>query len=566
MSKTAHDIQIRELHDEVRGLQENSRSLQSALSEKDTRLQQEQAKTAALEQQVKNLQEQIDYLKKMLFGKSSEKRAVDTPGQMNLSDFLDDVFLFNEAEATPMPSREQLAEEDEAKTQEKPKKRRPKTSFFSKLDGIPVHKKVLDLPEDQKKCPKCGTELVPFGKPVFVRREFNFIPARAEIVEIYSQNYQCPQCREFDIPTIVRGKDGSPRLLYGMASSQTVGWIMYQKYVNALPLYRQAADFQRNGIPLDRSTMANWVIKNSEAFFVPIYEYLHRELVKRHFAMADETPCQVLHEPGRRAQTKSYLWLFRSGEDGEPPLVLYKYSPTRNGDNAVDFLKGFTGYLMTDGFSGYNKVKGVKRCACWAHIRRYLIDAIPKGQKNDYALPAVQGYLYVEKLFAIEKEIKQKYEDNFDAIKEARLKREKPVIEAFLAWLDKQMPVKGSRFATAVTYIQNRRPYLQTYLEDGRCSLSNNWSENSVRPFTVGRKNFLFFDTPKGADASAAIYTIVELAKANGVNIYHYLTYLLDICPTTSTSDAEIEKLMPWNQEVKDEIARRVRKAMKTEA
>lgn len=566
MSKTVRDIQIRELHDVVRGLQEDSRSLQSALEEKDTRLQQEQARSAALEQQVKNLQEQVDYLKKMIFGKRSEKKAVDIPGQMNISDFLGDVFLFNEAEATPLPSQEQLEEEEQAKTLERPRKRKPKQSIFSKLDGVPVRKKILDLPEDQKSCPKCGTPLVPLGKPVFVRRELNFIPARLEVVEFYSQNYQCPQCRKSDVPTIIRGKDGNGHMLYGMASSQTIAWIMYQKYVNALPLYRQAADMQRNNIPLDRSTMANWVIKNAGAYFVPVYDYLHRKLLERHFAMADETPCQVLRENGRRAQAKSYMWVFRSGEDGGPPLVLYKYSPTRNGDNAADFLAGFSGYLMTDGFSGYNKVKDVKRCACWAHIRRYLIDAIPKGKKDDYTLPAVQGYLYVEKLFAIEKQIKQELENNFDGIREARLKREKPVIEAFLAWLDKQIPVKGSRFATAVTYIQNRRPYLQTYLEDGRCSFSNNWSENSVRPFTVGRKNFLFFDTPKGADASASIYTIVELAKANGINIYHYLIFLLDKCPVTGTSDSAIERLMPWNQEVRDEIDRRVNEAMKKES
>lgn len=131
-----------------------------------------------------------------------------------------------------------------------------------------------------------------------------------------------------------------------------------------------------------------------------------------------------------------------------------------------------------------------------------------------------------------------------------------------MAWLDKQIPVKGSRFATAVTYIQNRRPYLQTYLDDGRCSLSNNWSENSIRPLTVGRKNYLFSDTPRGANASAAIYTIVELAKVNGVNIYHYLTYLLDTCPLTGTSEEEIESLMPWNPDVKDEIDRRIKQAM----
>ena len=302
--------------------------------------------------------------------------------------------------------------------------------------------------------------------------------------------------------------------------------------------------------------MANWVIHNSEAFFLPMYEYFHRKLLERGFAMADETPLQVLHEPGRRAQTKSYMWLFRSGEDGGPPIILYKYSETRAGDNAVDFLHGFKGYLMCDGYSGYNKVPDAKRTACWAHIRRYLTDAIPKGKELDYAQPSVQGIMYINQLFHLEDVIKAKY-TSFDAIKKARLEKEKPIVEGFLSWLDKQSPVRGSRMDKAVTYIQNRRSYLTTYLEDGRCSFSNNLSENAIRPFTVGRKNWLFCDTPNGAQASAVVYTMVEMAKANGVNVYHYLTYLLEKLPNDKMSDEELELLAPWNENVKAEIKRR---------
>lgn len=312
-------------------------------------------------------------------------------------------------------------------------------------------------------------------------------------------------------------------------------------------------DWKQYGAAITRATMANWVIHNSEAFFLPMYEYFHRKLLERGFAMADETPLQVLHEPGRRAQTKSYMWLFRSGEDGGQPIVLYKYSETRAGDNAVDFLHGFKGYLMCDGYSGYNKVPDAKRTACWAHIRRYLTDAIPKGKELDYAQPSVQGIMYINQLFHLEDVIKAKY-TSFDAIKKARLEKEKPIVEGFLSWLDNQSPVRGSRMDKAVTYIQNRRPYLATYLEDGRCSFSNNLSENAIRPFTVGRKNWLFCDTPNGAQASAIVYTMVEMAKANGVNVYHYLTYLLEKLPNDRMSDEELELLAPWNENVKAEI------------
>ena len=260
-----------------------------------------------------------------------------------------------------------------------------------------------------------------------------------------------------------------------------------------------------------------------------MYEYFHRKLLERGFAMADETPLQVLHEPERRAQTKSYMWLFRSGEDGGPPIILYKYSETRAGDNAVDFLHGFKGYLT---------------------------DAIPKGKALDYTQPSVQGMLYINQLFHLEDVIRSKY-SSFDAIKKARLEKEKPVVEGFLSWLDQQSPIRGSRMDKAVTYIQNRRSYLSTYLEDGRCSFSNNLSENEIRPFTVGRKNWLFCDTPNGAQASAIVYTMVEMAKANGVNVYHYLTYLLEKLPDDRMSDDELELLAPWNETVKAEIERR---------
>ena len=211
---------------------------------------------------------------------------------------------------------------------------------------------------------------------------------------------------------------------------------------------------------------------------------ISRKLLERKFAMSDETPVQVLREPERRAQTKSYMWLFRTGEDGGYPIIIYKYSETRAGDTAVDFLEGFDGYLMCDGYSGYNKVKTATRLACWAHIRRYLIDAIPKGKQLDYAQPAVQGVMYTNQLFDLKDEIRNKYK-TFDAIKEARLKQEKPIIEGFLSWLKMQNPVRNSRLDKAVTYIQNRKDFLSNYLEDGRCSFSNNLSENSIRPFVV---------------------------------------------------------------------------------
>lgn len=539
MADSSKDLQLRELKDMITDLKKMIKTLQATVDAANKREE-------VLMQERDNLKDEINLLRKKLFGTSSEKHPVDIPGQLN---------LFNEAEMEQNPAAAETEELEVFAPVETAKKRKTRTSDAERFKGIPVTKKYLDLAEEEKHCPVCNTTLVKIGEE-FVRRELVFIPAKLKVVEFYSVNYSCPECSKRDLPVIKKGKDGKPHMLYGMASAGTVAWVMYQKFCNSLPYCRQEKDWKQYGVAITRATMANWVIRNSEAFFRPMYEYFHRKLLERGFAMADETPLQVLHEPNRRAQTKSYMWLFRSGEDGGVPIILYKYSPTRAGDNAVEFLQGFQGYLMCDGYSGYNKVPDAKRTACWAHIRRYLTDAIPKGKHLDYTQPSVQGMMYINQLFHLEDVIKAKY-TSFDAIKKARLEKEQPIVEGFLSWLGKQNPVRGSRMDKAVTYIQNRRPYLTTYLEDGRCSFSNNLSENAIRPFTVGRKNWLFCDTPHGAQASAIVYTMVEMAKANGVNVYHYLTYLLEKMPNSSMSDEELDFFAPWNEDVKVEIERR---------
>lgn len=541
MANSSKDLQLRELKDMITDLRNMIKTLQATVDAANKREE-------ALIQERDHLKDEIRLLRKKLFGSSSEKRVIDFPGQLN---------LFNEAELEQDPSIAETEELAAILPEETPKKRKTRATDAERFKGIPVIKKYIDIPEEDKTCPVCSTPLVKIGEE-FVRRELVFIPAKLKVVEIYSFNYSCPECSKRDIPVIKKGKDGKPHMLYGMASAGTVAWVMYQKFCNSLPYCRQEKDWKQYGAAITRATMANWVIRNSEAFFRPMYEYFHRKLLERNFLMADETPLQVLHEEGRRAQTKSYMWLFRSGEDGGIPIILYKYSPTRAGDNAVEFLQEFNGYLMCDGYSGYNKVSNAKRTACWAHIRRYLTDAIPKGKQLDYTQPSVQGMMYINQLFHLEDVIKAEH-SSFDAIKKARLEKEKPIVEGFLSWLDKQNPVRGSRMDKAVTYIQNRRDYLMTYLEDGRCSFSNNLSENAIRPFTVGRKNWLFCDTPHGAQASAIVYTMVEMAKANGVNVYHYLTYLLEKLPDDSMSDNELDQLAPWNEKVKIEIERRAK-------
>ena len=534
MARDSKESQLIELKDTIKELNITITNLNAVIKEANRREQEH------LERE-KILQEQIDYLTKKLFGRSSEKRD-DIEGQLS---------LFNEAEAEssdPDPLEKEFITVS-------PHSRKKKSTMAEKFAGFPVQKEYLDVPEEKRFCDICGHELERIGEE-FVRREIEIIKPSIKIIEYYSINYGCPQCKkDAEVPRIVKGRDGYMHMLHGMASAGTVAWVMYQKYVNALPLYRQEKDFKlMYGVDIGRATLASWITQNAEEFFTPVCDYFRRKLVAGKYAMADETPVQVLKEPGRRPETKSFMWVFRSGEYDKDQIVLFHYSETRAGTTAKEFLEGFHGYLMTDGYGGYNKLKSCKRTSCWAHIRRYLIDAIPKGSAYDYSVPAVQGLAYIDKLFDMERKIHEKKGISFDAVKEYRLEKEKPVLDAFWQWLDKQTSIKGDRFDKALIYIRNRKPFLETYLEDGGCSFNNNTSERSCKAFVTGRKNWLFADTPNGAAASASVYSIVETAKANDVDVYMYLKYLLLKTPIGDTTDDELEKLCPWNPECQEAL------------
>ena len=487
-----------------------------------------------------NLHQQIEYLTKKLFGTSSEKRR-DIEGQLN---------LFDEAEQEADPAWKPELPDDITIPEHKRKARRTHAELFK---NVPSCDEVISLPEEERNCPVCGTPMECIGKE-FVRHEFRFTPARGKVVNIYRETYKCPECAisedDPDAQTFIKAPVPGPLIPESYASESVVAWAMHQKYQNGLPLKRQETDWTQLGVSLSRATLANWIIYCAGNYLCHVYDYFHRQLLKRHYLMADETRVQVLKEPGRNPETDSWMWLFRSGEDGLAPILLYHYTETRAKFHAVSFLQGFRGYLETDGYQGYNNLPDIKRCSCWAHVRRYFTDAIPKGKEYDYSLPAVQGVQFCSKLFECERYSKAK-NHTAEQRKQFRLEKEKPVLDAFWDWLEQQRPSKGSRLAKAVNYAQNRKDTLVTYLEDGHCSLSNNLSESAIRPFTVGRKNWLFSASPKGAAASAVVYTMVEMAKANGLNTYKYLTYLLSQRPNDKMSEEELEQLAPWSETAK---------------
>ena len=488
-----------------------------------------------LQNQVSNLTEMVLLLRKEKFGASSEKTTSQIDGQLS---------LFNEAEvdADPDAAEPLLFRKDGVV------KRNKKTTREEILKDLPIHEMPCNIHPDDMYCDQCGGALKHMGYNK-VRDEIEYIPAQIKIIRYTQQACECPACKHTDRPFIRKAVVPGSLLNHSLASASSVAHVMQQKYVNSVPLYRQEADWEQIGISLSRATMANWIIRCSQDHLEPVVKHLRQKLMERDVIHCDETPVQVLKEEGKKPQTKSYMWLYRSGNDRKSPIVLYDYQPSRNGDHAVAYLKEFKGYVHSDGYSGYNKLKNITRVGCWAHLRRKFVEAIPTKKTVGPPTNAEIGRQYCDKLFAIEDSLKDLLpKDRFCK----RLELEKPVLEAFWCWLDSLHTLKGSALGKAVTYAQNQKPYMENYLLDGRCSLSNNAAENAIRPFTVGRKNWLFADTPKGATASAVVYSLVETAKANGLNVYKYLKYLLMYMSASDWRNYPdlLDDILPWNPEV----------------
>ena len=455
---SANSLLQRELLDTIKSLRTTIESLQATIED----LRKSLAESQERERLAK---EEIETMKKRFFGRSSEKHMVQSEGQL---DFFNEI----ELEADKQQEEEFPYEADpELNSGKEEKKRKPRTSRKEMFKGLLVEEEIIDLPEDQKTCNECGTQMEVVGQRV-VRETLKFVPARLTVVRTIAKVYGCPKCKE-DKANIVTPEVPDAMIPHSYASESVVVHAMYQKFVNAVPLYRQEKDWEQIGALLSRGTLGRWIKICSDEYFVPIYNYFHRLLLGREFAMADETRLQVLKEPERNPETDSFMWLFRSGEDGLPPLILYRYTETRAKFNAEEFLKGFKGYLMTDGYQGYNNLPDIVREACWAHIRRKFCDAIPAGKKDDLSDPAVQGVQYCDKLFAIERYCRENGYTH-EQRHAFRNKKAPKILEAFWAWLDKQNPTKGSRMDKAVTYARNQKRYAETYLQDGRCSFSNN--------------------------------------------------------------------------------------------
>ena len=499
-------------------------ALQAKLSAKEEEL------TAAL---LKNqwLLEQLRLNWKKQYGSSSE--------QLDQLVFEQFGRVFNEAEAW-------CADVGKKETQVKAHTRKPRSGSVEEVvpEGTPVE--VVEHQPEDRSCPKCGSEMVEIGKEV--RRILKMEPARFWIQEDVYYTYACKVCEKETGDSVIVNTPKEPAVLPGsFASPEAIAHLMVQKFVMYSPLYRQEQEWGRQGLKLSRQVMSHWLLRAAEDWLAPIYQELHRELLKRDVLHGDETTLQVLKEPGKSAQSKSYMWLYRTGGDAEHPIVLYDYRPDRKAKNAEEFLEGFSGYLHADGYQGYHKLRSdIRVVGCWAHARRKFDEAVKSLPKKEQAgCAALEGQAFCTKLFAIEAEIQDL---SLEEKRKQRQGRAKPVLDALFSWAEEKRKVTPPKSALgkALHYLKEQRPYLVRYLEDGRLEISNNRAERSIKPFVMGRKNWLFANTPAGARASAVIYSLMETAKETGLDPYKYLLWALREAPKLFETDREwAKKLTP---------------------
>ena len=459
------------------------------------------------------------------FGKRSESH----PGQGE---------LFDEAEAE-MGSEADTAEEPEVETisytRNKPK-RKPLPA------ELPREQVILDIPDEEKVCDCCTGPLHQIGQDSAERLEF--IPAQLKVIETIRPKYACRHCEQqgemVPIKQALPAKNVVPK---GIATPSLLSQIVTSKYQYGLPLYRQESMFKQYGIELSRQTMSAWMLRCAEAL-QPLYEQLRQTLLAQSVLQADETTLNVINED----KSTCYMWLYCSGADspqkhGPPNIVLYDYQRSRSGQCPVDFLDGFSGYLQVDGYAGYEQTHATW-VGCWAHARRKFMEA-KKSQPKGKSGKADMALSYIQKLYALESSLKgkstvEKYTQ--------RQQQAKAQLASFRDWLEKSVrntPPK-SHLGQAVHYSLNQWDKLVRYLEDGRLSIDNNRAERAIKPFVIGRKNWLFSNTPAGAQSSAILYSLVETAKTNGLVPYDYLTLLFTQLPQHEQKD-DLTHLLPWN-------------------
>lgn len=470
------------------------------------------------------LEERVRLLTQALFGRKSEKGFVLDPHQLH---------MFNEAEAEEA-APEEKPDEIRAHTRQKPK-RKPLPEHLPRVEV--VH----DIPD--KVC-ACGTPLTRIGEEVC--EKLDIIPATVQVICHIRPKYACKGCEGVDSEGgAVKIAEPPPEMIpKGMATAGTLAYVATAKYADGLPLYRLSKILERHGIEIPRSTMSSWMVMAADRCKF-MMELLHREIISGFLINADETPVQVMNEPGRKNTTESYMWVFR-GEKS----VLFHYDPTRSGDVPKEILKGYKGYLQTDAYAAYDQfdIPGTEifLVGCMAHVRRNFVKVIEaRGKVVKKTGSAEVALDYIRKLYLIEKFAREK-ELSPEETLELRKEQALLILMEFKAWMVKRLPQTPPKglLGKALSYALNHWQKLLRYLDDGRIPIDNNIAENAIRPFVIGRKGWLFAGHPNGAHAAATLYSLIETAKACGLEPYHYLRYLFAKLPY-ACSEEDHQALLP---------------------
>jgi transposase len=491
------------------------------IEEKDILIEARDQIIAEQQKLLKLMEEQLRLARQRRFGASSEK----LPFQGELFDEVELEVALSEIEA-------QLP--DDAPTKPPRKKRE---GFSETLPRIQIH---LPLGDEEK----AGASKTFYTK---VKEELDIVPAQARVIEYWQEKAVFDEAD--GAQTIKAAARPAHPLGKCIASVQLLAYILVAKYADALPLYRLEHILKRYGGNISRTAMAHWIIRLDDVF-KPLINLLREQQREGNYLQADETRIQVLKEDGKPATSDKWMWLIRGGPP-ERPAVLFEYDTSRSEEVPARLLDGFEGVLQTDGYAGYNKVcrdNPIIRIGCWDHARRKFVEAskaAPSKKKGTQASKADVAIGKIRKLYAIEERIKA-LEPAQKTVQRQQLSQ--PVLDDLHVWLrsNRTRVPKDSLTAKAIQYTLNQWELLIGYCNDGRLHISNALAENAIRPFAVGRRNWLFSDTPRGARASATCYSLIETAKANGLEPYAYLQHVLQHIAAADTVE-KLEALLPWN-------------------
>jgi transposase len=487
----------------------------------------------SLQLQNDHLQEMVRLLKNELFGRKSESLPEANSNQLQL--------FGPNAAVEPISSDEQIVVPAHTR------KNRGRKPLPKDLPRVEV---VHELAEEDKRC-ACGAQMSRIGEEV--SEKLDYIPAKIQVIRHIRPKYACKHCEgvEDEGPTVRIAPPPVQLIPKSNATEGLLAHIAVSKFADALPLYRQQKIFDRLGVEIPRATLANWMIQ-AAVRCGPLIELMEQEIRGGPMINIDESPLQVLKEPGRANTTKSYMWVFRGGPL-DAPVVLYRYHPTRSGEIALKIVDGYQGYIQSDGYAGYDHLTekpGIILLGCMVHARRKFMAVVKvrkkeRGKKTQTKGLADEALEYIRELYRIEK-YARKNELSVEQIRDLRQEKAKPILVRFKTWLDTyhpQVPPK-SLLGKAIQYTLNQWDRLIVYVDAGFLKPDNNIAENAIRPFVLGRKNWLFAGGPNGADASATFFSLIETAKANGLEPYGYLRYLFSKLPLAQ-NESDFLDLLP---------------------